>query len=473
MSSSDTVPTMRPHLKTAIASRTNPIELPRTLDDLRRKFGKAEYAESEKLSELAASNAHVGQRKLCIAMIEFLVEAHLTQLHECGRTHPILVLYVGASIPAVLTALDLFPQDRFVCFDPSVEMTLAVARRELGPEAEKIIDARMNTVSTGLWSPKQSARSLRSRPALMFVGRTAGLFEDSTCDWVLTVAREMGETFELAFVSDIRRSIHGPRKELGIAEDMVAQARWARTLRVKKFCVKFRLPFHITADIRKEYERGMRTAVTGLNVPYMHGRCVLQKYARDFSTEMRLIGLKGTSTTHYDIQDVEKVLAPFNVVHRGHTRYSPYRAPIRHGDERVPIKLVDQVAESIAESIYSRETNATRTFDTMGEACVLRDAVLITGGDAKTYADACARFASMFSVRTERRLHKDANMGRGRARRTYASWVLQGPIKPAAIKAAPVVIRGGGDGDMRSCVGVIGVCTAISVAAATAVASTN
>ena len=452
-------PSMLTHIETACASTRSPITIPRTLDDLRSSFGGASYPESVKMSNLSR-NKHVGQRKLCLALIEFLTEVHALQLRTTQRTTPLFVVYVGSSIVAALAANDLFPNDRFMCYDPSFDMTVDIARRELGPDSLKILDSRVATM-TRTMSPRDAVRSLSSKPILLFTGQAAGRFHDSTCAYVLNVANLL-PSMETAFVSDIRRSVHDLRKEHAISEDMVNQARWTLLLKVRFYCFKFRLPFALADDIRAEYATLADTSMLrdDHTVPYFGGMCMLQKYAPDPTTEMRLFGLNTPSMTLYDISEVESLLAPFNVVHRSRTTFKPYPAITRDGDERIPRKDVEGAAMRLDGSVNDGTgTYWASSFDTLGECCVIRDAVLVGDQSAgvSAFVRACARLNSIFAVRARRR----SSRGKAGAVETYASWVLNEPMhglvggqRTRAAAHAPPRYVGSGNHVVRACLAI-------------------
>ena len=394
-------PSLLPHFAIALNSLHKPMAMPRTLCDLRSHFGGALYDESVKLAELKISESnHVGQRKLCIALIEFLTEVHAFQVRTVGHTSPVLVLYVGSSLVAALAANDLFPDDRIVCYDPIVEMTLDVARRELGAGAPKIISSRITTTTKAL-SAATASSELSKKPILLFTGQAAGTFRDDTCKYVLELARHCG-SMEIALVSDIRRPILGAEKEIGIAEDMVNQARWAALLQVRFYCFKFRLPFKVTEDIRSEYAKMAPLSTVGCDsskcVPYLGGQCVLQKYARDPSTEMRLTGLTKPTMVMYDVSEVEALLAPFNAVHRSRTSFVPYASAIGGNDQITPADVLNAARCAGAGTLLP---GRGASFDALGECCVIRDALLIGKPHAglTEFEAACAHFSSMFAAR--------------------------------------------------------------------------
>jgi hypothetical protein len=474
-------PSMSSHVHIAMTSLKAPVRIPRTLEEVRQRLGGARYEDSVKLVKIA-ENVHAGQRKLCLALIEFLTEVHNRQLVTEGGISPVLVLYVGASVVACLSAHDLFPNDRFVCYDPNPAMTLDVALRELGPDGSKVIEARV-TIETRKLSTRDAEKALRRKPILLFTGQSAGTFNDSACRYIVDLAR-ISSPRTLVFASDIRRSIHGQAKEHAIAEDMVNQARWAMLMNVGCYCFKFRLPFTLTEEIRSEYAKLGSPAASlgkhdGNTVRYLGGSLTLQKYARDFATEVRLMSLQAPEFVEYDIKDVESLFAAFNVVHRGHTRFKPSGAMTSTGDIRVPAAEVMRAVEGIQVS-----SDCHGTFDPLGEACVIRDAVVVanTLAGVNDFRRACARFCSMFLSRAHRRHHSAP----GRDNASYSKWVklkgsvhtvdqigsqglanFEGSRNPENEGGARTPERSTGSITSTARSGVIGACFAIAVGAAT------
>ena len=375
-------PDILPHLDIARQSSNEPVLLPRTMADLSSRMGSGPYDQSALIARTLRSNQHRGQRKLSVALIEFLCEAHGRQFAETRRVSPLLVVYAGASILAALAAHDLFPRDRFICYDPCREMTVSVAIRELGGRSSILRD-KVHITTTSM-HPGSVARALRARPILLFTD-AVGTFDIECCKLNASIQKLIG--YELAFVSDVRRHISaGPAKELAIAEDMANQAIWTRALCVRFYCLKFRLPFRADQAIRGHYERLARCMSAQMPyahdvLPYFDGTCYLQKFARTASTELRMIGCRHPSIKHYSLNDVESTLAPFNAVHRGHTVFRPYSVPWFLA--KTPVDLSPVCAK----------------FDTLSEACIIRDAVIINdsfAGETEVWR-ALRRFWTIFT----------------------------------------------------------------------------
>jgi hypothetical protein len=358
-------PGILPHLTIASDSANAPVLLPRTMADLSTRLGTGPYDQSALIARTLRSNQHRGQRKLSVALIEFLSVAHGRQFAETKKTAPLLVVYAGASILAALAAHELFPCDRFICYDPCREMTVTVAVKELGGRAHILRDKVH--VSTTQMHPDSVIRALRSRPILLFTD-AAGTFDMKACS--LSTITQKTINYEMAFVSDIRRHIAaGPAKELAIAEDMANQAIWTLALAVRFYCLKFRLPFHADRAIWGQYERFANfmsepMPCTQYTLPYFDGTCYLQKFARTASTELRMIGCRYPRIKHFDVRNVESTLAPFNAIHRSLTVFRPYSEPWFVAKTPVDLSLVPS------------------KFDTLSEACIIRDAVIINDARA-------------------------------------------------------------------------------------------
>lgn len=378
-------PSYVPQIHRAILSHSVPIPLPRTFDDVHRCFGGASYEEGEKLSARvnASGNLHIGQRKLALALIQFATKCHRK---EPG---PILFVYAGASVLASLAASALFPNDTFLCFDPSYEMTIPVAKRALGARAESVFSQRVS-LHYDVPPANKIVNSLK-RKSIVVMTRRAGWFDRNMCAFCSQVAANLGS--ELALVSDIRRSAKpGQDREAMIARDMAQQALWTALLRVRFFCVKFRLPFTSEARVLAEYAplTTSNAVPQASAIPYLSGSRMLQMYARNGSTEMRLMGTRRPNLTYYDAHQVEAGLAAFNVVHRNQSSFEPWACP-------VPCRITRHAVMAHA----CKVGGGSACFDTMAEACVLRDATAVVRPDASDalYVCVCTAFCQLFGDR--------------------------------------------------------------------------
>lgn len=189
----------------------------------------------------AKDNPHYGQRKLLVSEIDFLA-----RYSEPGD----LVVYAGSAPGHHIAFLArLFPQLRFDLWDP----------REFGVRPS----ARLR-LNVGLFTG-EVADSYRGRNALL--------------------------------VSDIRSR----PSSTGIAEDMDAQAAWAKRMDAKAWCLKFRPPMGGT---------GSWTYPLG-------GEVVLQAWGRRMTPETRLMGRRGTPPLTLDLRDYDGRLYFYNLKVRG------------------------------------------------------------------------------------------------------------------------------------------------------------
>jgi len=401
---------MKRHINIAIESRSGDRSanqpLPRDLEDIRR-LGSSAYQSTNPWSYLIR-NGHEGQRKLCIAMIEFITEVQAHRQHEhrpldVSGIPPLLVVYVGSSIMAAAAGRDAFPGTKFVCFDPSWKMTVPVLHRESGAYGTRIMEERVRVLKNSSGYALSAALKWRD---VAFVTDSAGKFTDETCECVKDLLRRM-PGYELAFVSDVRSPVRQTpaEKESAIARDMADQARWVAKLGARFYSLKLRLPFEATSEIRAIYEtacdsfpagpEGRRPLdVPGLSetrVPYLSGRCVLQKFARNMSTEMRLMGMEAPSVVVYDIRDIERTFFPFNTVHRCNTRFDLVEGRrFKSSDTRAESALIARANEHIAATVASRDRMAT--FDEIGEAAVIADAACVAAASKQPFADAARCF---------------------------------------------------------------------------------
>jgi hypothetical protein len=219
----------------------------------------------------------------------------------------------------------------------------------------------------------------------------------------------------LAFVSDVRAAVRQTpaQKELTIASDMADQAGWVQRLGVQYYSLKLRLPFTMTPEIYAKYADVCRAfgqipadgGTTDTQLPYLSGRCVLQKYARNMSTEMRLMGFEKAHVTWYDIHRIETTFFPFNTVHRGNTRFEI--GPIAQNLDRLAIESLARDVWRHARAIASRKSHVS--YDEIGEALVLGEAACIAStmfdpqpNPSKSFDTLVGGFSSLFEGRRSR-----------------------------------------------------------------------
>jgi hypothetical protein len=355
-------------------------------------------------------------------MVEFLSIAYAHRLAR-GTSGPLLVVYAGSSIMAAIAGCDAFPGTKFVCFDPCWKMTVPVLYRESGDaRAAFIMEQRVRTMKQ---LSLESIEGTLQRREIVFLTDQAGRFSDATCASMVTLHSRM-PGYDLAFVSDVRSVVRltPSQKEVTIASDMAKQADWVRRLGVRYYSLKLRLPFDVTPEIYAKYIDACRafeptphkhdgSVVCDTKLPYLDGRCVLQKYARNMSTEMRLMGVDKPRVTWYDIRSIETAFFPFNTVHRGNTRFAvgsgTTHSRAAAGDlSNVTLGAFSGMIARYSQAIAARDSHAS--FDELGEAIVLADAARISsamygtldGDISHAFGRVVAGFSSLFEGRRMR-----------------------------------------------------------------------
>lgn len=395
-------PEYQEHIDKAIESRKRPIRLPRTMGEIQMSLGEAPYVESPgELQALIDDNCHVGQRKLALALIEFMNLA----VNKVKRD--VFVVYPGASLMACLGASDLFPTARFLCFDPAFDSTVTNVRRELGKDADKML-RNVHIIDSKKADADAAVKAFRAGSTVALFTREAGMYGDLSHTLALEVQDGLfkydGRERETLFCSDVRMS--GEDKdpsETQIATEMVAQARWVKNINVKCFVLKMRLPFpNASGKIAKELLDVYKTLFDneggdvgdGSTVPYLAGDRYIQLYGRPTTTEMRLIGLDGVDVKQYTVSDVERVMAAFNVVHRAHTCFKPSR-PISGASERG-----DGFVGVVKELLTPESMGDCCSYDGLSEACIVHDSLIVSGGayDMTTLKGAIERFNLLFAT---------------------------------------------------------------------------
>lgn len=381
-------------LDKAISSHVeHPVGIVRTLDEMDAVFGRVPYREDMgPLKPLLRDNCHIGQRKLALALIEFMTKA----ITSCKSD--VFVVYPGASIMACLAAANLFPRARFICYDPSFASTVPNVRRELGSRA----DAAMRDVTIfkqAVARAEDAVDAFERGASIVVFTDASGMYTDTSHELAATVrsriALEEGFRREILFVSDVRMDRKGKEPgELQIANEMAAQARWIQLIDAQYWVLKMRLPFLdgdgvLDPKIAAVYAELARTmGYVGEepgSVPYLDGDAYVQLYGRESTTEMRLVGLKGCQMRMHAIRPVEQIMAAFNVVHRAHTRFTD--------DSRMP-GFADVVDELLSPE------DRKGTYDAVVEACILQDAVSVDGPpcDLATLRSCIAEFSRLYAA---------------------------------------------------------------------------
>jgi hypothetical protein len=364
------------HFEMALGSYDAPFPLFRSIEDVeavRITTPPLPYAvvnSSPSLRKLTITNCHDGQRKLTMALLDFLSTSFVRL--ECAPKD-VIVVYAGASGLASAVASTVFPDLRMLLFDPHPN-TLS----HMPPGFQnKIVFKDTYHVLPSLYNKKKLT---------IFTG-AAGWFDDETATFCReTVLPSYAGAKHLLFVSDVRSDTG----ELDIARDMRNQMRWTVLTGCSAYMHKFKIPYTDDPDAQEVLrmyrdlsdvpqdclERRVQDPGTGTErepvagkrkdagpknetIPYLDGKLHVQVYGPQRTAELRLVGFpidpkptlplfryqkkvklleaktnKGTSVRNdvgndkkyvvreYDMQDIEDRMATFNVFYRGHARFA-------------------------------------------------------------------------------------------------------------------------------------------------------
>ena len=394
------------HIDVALQSRSEkPIAVPRTLAEVEKTLGRAPYVgELGVLSELTRANCHIGQRKLALALIEFMNIS--ATIH---KTMDLFVVYAGGSILASLAAAELYPAARFLCFDPAFDATVTNVRQELGHRADTVM-RNVHVVRAPVADRSTALDAFARGSNIVVFSDDAGMYGDESHTLVRKVHADLykqdARKREIVFCSDVRMDVartvdggirtHEP-SELQIAQEMISQAVWTKNLDVKCVQLKFRMPFALEPTIQAMYEQlysklnvSKRSADTGSDgtLPYLSGDFYVQLYARETSAELRLVGTSGVSVKRYSLRTIEETMASFNVVHRSHTCFKP---PGEQAASEAFMKLVrDELSPKSLPCV---------SYDAVCEGSIICNAIRLSGGprDTVTLLHKMRAFASLYA----------------------------------------------------------------------------
>jgi hypothetical protein len=395
------------HIETALASRNGaPKIAPRTLAEMEHTLGRAPYIDNlGALRELTESNCHIGQRKLALALIEFMNIS--ASIH---RTADLFVVYAGASILASLAAAELYPTARFLCYDPSFDATVTNVRQELGRRADLVM-RNVHIIRAKTAEKRSAMDAFANGKSIVVYCDGAGMYGDESHALVAEIHADLlkqdARKREVVFCSDVRMDVaraaasgtrtHEP-SELQIATDMISQAVWTQKLGVRCFQLKFRMPFALEPEIEGMYEQ----LYSKLNItkqsedrsnagtlPYLDGECYVQLYARETSAELRLVGTGGVKLKRYSLSAIEETMAAFNVVHRSHTCF---KSP-SGGD------MSDDFMRLIKNELSPKSLPCV-SYEAMCEGSIIHAALRVGGGprDIVTLRQKMRNFASLYSL---------------------------------------------------------------------------
>ncbi|GAX85153.1 hypothetical protein CEUSTIGMA_g12571.t1 [Chlamydomonas eustigma] len=198
-----------PQINTVNKSRNDkPLKLFRTLEDFRTITGSSsltfkELSEKDSvMARLAQKNCHAGQKKLTMSLLEFL-----GQSTSRGK----VLVYPGASGLAVAIASLVFPDIRFIIYDPHPN-TVGLIPREI----------LRTSIGVRYVKSKNPMSSFGEGQRIVVYTKGAGWFDDEEA------SKYAGH--KILFVSDVRVD----NTETKIAEDMRNQQRLKGIIELKK-----------------------------------------------------------------------------------------------------------------------------------------------------------------------------------------------------------------------------------------------
>lgn len=317
----------RTHVRRALESHQRSLPLFRTVEEgvhetLRPMIPYAALAAFPTLRMLTMTNCHDGQRKLTMALLDF-VSTSLLRL-RCSPKD-VLLVYAGASGLACAVASAVFPGLRMVLYDPAPN-TLS----------HMPVDFAQKTVFRDTYAVHPAQLFPDGKTLAIFTAR-AGWFSDAVAEYCRDVLMPASGAQHMLFTSDVRADI----SELEIARDMRNQMRWTLLTDCSSYMHKFRIPYlddpaapavlRLYRDLRdlpqtsfvyrvpntavsendggghsrqQRSERQSSSSSTSRNggtnttaaahrtatVPYLDGSLHIQLYGRQRTAEVRLLG---------------------------------------------------------------------------------------------------------------------------------------------------------------------------------------
>lgn len=322
---------VRQHVDRALHSYDNPFPINtfRNLEtaDIPRPFKYATLERSPTLRKLTITNCHDGQRKLAMALLEF-VASGLLRL-GCAP-EDVLLVYAGASGLAGAIASSVFPGLRMVLYDPAPNTLSHMP----GSFKGKAVFTDTFRVDPSSYASKR----------LAIFTEKAGWFGDDAARFCRDVVAPYFKKRHVFFTSDVRSE----RGELDVARDMHDQMRWTMLTGCSAYMHKFRLPYMDSADTprvlrvyndlsdmpadlfayhrRREGDQPQLQEQKTTTVPYLDGQLHVQLYARQRTDELRLVGFRDEdgkfAVRDYSVQSVEDKMATFNTIYRSHARFA-------------------------------------------------------------------------------------------------------------------------------------------------------
>lgn len=361
------------HFEKAMASYSDPLPLYRTIDeiDIPNPLSYETVNQSSTFRKLTLTNCHHGQRKLTMALLEF-ISSSLTKLRCAPRD--VFLVYAGASGLASAVASAVFPGIRMALYDYAPNIL-----SHIPPSfTDKVVFKDTHRVPY---------TAFRGKSLAIFTGK-AGWFSDEVALHCRNILFPQMGVKHILFTSDVRDS---DREEAVVAQDMLDQQRWTVLTGCSAYMHKFRIPYMDKPEAKQilqsyrsfanipthmyEYVYDAKEKKTTSSFPYLDGRLFIQLYARQRTAELRLMGF-AKKTGFYVIRDygtgeVENKMATFNTVYRGHARfkYDGRYTPPR--DSYLPASY-DVVAEH---AIISQCAHSLKGDYTQDDLCRMHDTV--------------------------------------------------------------------------------------------------
>lgn len=337
------------HLRKAISSHATPMELFRTVEGYKEAVDFATHRPSpyevakNETPALNASNCHNGQRKLAVALVEFVSDA-LASSSAFSAT----LVYVGASAAASAAVSKLFPRLRIIMFDYAPDLVecrnnnninggsrdCLMTRASSGPEDKVAV-----TVIRNVRDRESGLRTaIENDTRLVACTGKAGWFDDGVAALLRRLLLASPKN-PLLFVSDIRKD---NSDEVIITEDMIDQRRWVEMIGCSHFMLKFRVPFEWPDAVLAAFE----STEVG-RIKYLAGTLYLQLYPPANSAELRLVGrpdARGAyATRFYDVFEIEDAMILFNQVYRSHALFGPDAVTYERAAEDAIMRAASEV----------------------------------------------------------------------------------------------------------------------------------
>jgi len=264
-------------------------------------------------------STHIGQRKLFLTELQFLVE-------DVPRDTDAIIVYAGAA-PSSHTGFlsDLFPRARFVLVDPNPFRIEGARPTTLAPRGEPPSGTELDKMLKRVRDtpPKNSATRL-------YIINT--LF---TNEIARGCARVFGEN-SVYFISDVRTNSNDdsnvPPSSIDIIWNTAQMFNWITAMRPRLSLLKFRLPFYDEEYskiaelaripyIAEEFKLAMENGIDFLDgydlkiFRFFAGKINIQAWPGATSTEARLV-TDGKTFRDYKLEEYERRFFYYNNIER-------------------------------------------------------------------------------------------------------------------------------------------------------------